>query len=231
MARDLTDLQRARSRQLADEHPWIWLYEVEVPTDPATRYRLTNYDREIEFGVDSLGAPIVYSPLPLVHGDITESGEGDLPRIQIQLANDGLLLRDVMELYDGLVGQPITIRLVHSLELANPTASIRFDGQIVGAKATLDRVAWDVSALSLSHAVFPGQRYLRGHCRWRYGDSRCGYDLTSTTLAAAMPTCSKILEGATGCRAHGAAELAASVLVRHPQRFGGWPSLPRVSRK
>ena len=58
MTAPLTDVATARSRQLADQYPWIWLYEVEVPTTPPTRYRLTNYDRTIYFGASTQGVPL-----------------------------------------------------------------------------------------------------------------------------------------------------------------------------
>lgn len=229
MPRDLSNLSRARSRQLEEELPWIWLYDIETPDQ--TRYRLTNYDEPVEFGSATTGAALVYSPAPIVHGDLAESGTGDLPRFQLQLSNESLLVRSPMESFDGFVGQPITIRLVNVQELANPTATFRFDGEIAGAKGSLDRVSIDVSALSLAQSVFPGERYLRNHCRYRYGDARCGYDLTNSVLLAAHPTCSKIREGDTGCDAHGLAEIAAGLASKHPRRFGGWPGIPRISRK
>jgi len=230
MARDLTDLARARSRQLQDEYPWIWLYEVEVPTDPPTRYRLTNHNTAVEFGADSDGDPFTYQATPIVQGDITESGEGDLPKLQVQVANEGQFLRRVFEDYDGLVGQRVVLRLVHILELGDPSAGQRFDGQIVAAKVTHERVAWEVSALSIQQAVFPARRYTRSHCRHRYGGPECGFDLTNATLAAAHPECTKSL---TACEERGATEASVlgSAFQQHPQRFGGWPGIPRFSQR
>lgn len=230
MPRDLTDIARQRSRQLQDEYPWLWLYEVEVPTDPPTRYRLTNFNAEVEHGVGSDGEPLVYSPVPIVHGGFTESGDGDLPRVQVQLAHEGLWVRRVIEDYDGLVGQPVVIRLVHALDLGDPSASMRFDGQIVSVKVTAERIAWDVSALSVQQAIFPGRRYQRLHCRHRYGSPECGFDLTNTTLEAAHPSCTKTL---IACEERGDTEesvLGAS-FRKHPQRFGGWPGIPRFSSR
>lgn len=228
--RELTDIQTERSRQLADPSGWIWLYDVEVPTEPPTRFRLTSHNTPVEHGFDSNGDAFTYDPTPIVQGEITESGEGDLPKLQLQVANESQFLRRLFEDYDGLVGQPVTIRLVHKDELGDPTASLRFDGQIVSAKVTAERVAWEVSALSAQQAVFPARRYQRLHCRHRHGGPECGYDLTNATLAAAHPDCTKSL---AACREHGTTELAVlgAAGVQHPQRFGGFPGIPRASSR
>ena len=228
MTQPLTDVATARSRQLAEQYPWVWLYEVEVPTTPPTRYRLTNYDAEITFGAATDGTPLVYTPFPVVQTNLEQNAEGDLPQIQLQVSNESLFIRSILEDYDGLVGQPIVVKLVHTLELEVASAAVRFDGQIVSCSATFDRVSWNVSALSLTQAVLPGQRYIRGHCRFRYGDERCGYDLTNSTLATAHPACSKSLEA---CELRGDEEVAAGLLRQHPARFGGWPGIPRQGRR
>ena len=231
MARDLTDLARAHSRQLRDEYPFVWLYDVEVPTTPPTRYRLTNFNTAVEHGVDGNGDALVYTPAAIAQGEMTQSGEGDLPRLQIQVPNESQFLRTVFEDYDGLIGQAVVIRLVHILDIGDPTAETgRFDGQIVSAKVTHERVAWEVSAMSVQQAVFPARRYQRSHCRHRYGGPECGYDLTNASLLAAHPDCTKSL---VACEERGATELSVlgAAFVKHPARFGGWPGIPRFSER
>jgi len=228
MTQPLTDLTLARSRQLSDEYPWVWLYDIEVPTTPPTRYRLTNYDRNFSFDATSSGVPLVYEPFPIVQGPVTQASDGDLPQIQLQVANESQIMRTILEDHDGLVGQPIVIRLVHILQQGDPSAALRFDGQIVACKATYDRVAWNVSALNLTQSSLPGRRYIRDHCRWRYGDANCGYDLNNSTLSTAQPSCRKTL---ADCEAHGDSEVAAGLSRQHPARFGGWPGIPRQGRR
>jgi phage-related protein len=228
MSQPLTDVLTQRSRQLADEYPFVWLYEVEVPTSPPTRYRLTNYDKEIAFDTTTLGAPLVYTPFPCVQTPVTKNAEGDLPQIQLQVGNDSLVLREILEEHDGLVGQPVVIKLLHLLERENPSSALRFDGQIVACKVAQDRTTWNISALSLAQATLPGQRYIRGHCRFRYGDERCGYDLTNASLSGPYPTCDKTL---SACEARGVLQQSLGLPVRHPGRFGGWPGIPRQGRR
>jgi phage-related protein len=228
MTSPITDVMTARSRQLNEQYPWIWLYEVEVPTTPPTRYRLTNYDQTITFGQSSDGVPLEYTPFPCVQTDVEQNAEGDLPQIQLQISNESLFIKSVLEDYDGLVGQPVVIKLVHTLELSNPNSALRFDGEIQACRASVDRVTWVIGSRSLTQAVIPGQRYIRGHCRFRYGDERCGYDLNNTTLATAHPSCPKTLDA---CELRGDAEVAAGLERQHPARFGGWPGIPRQGRR
>lgn len=229
MTQPLTNQSVRLSRDLTMVYPWVWLYDIEVPTTPPTRYRLTNYDREVNYGQNSAGVPLTYSPFPVVQSAVSQNVEGELPQIQLQVSNESLFVREILEQYDGLIGQPIVIRLVNFLELNNPSAALRFDGQIVACKAGFDRVTWNVSALNLMQSVLPSQRYIRGHCRFRYGDDRCGYDLNNGTLLAAHPTCDKSL---MACEERGDTEAATAGLVRlHPGRFGGWPGIPRQGRR
>lgn len=228
MAENVGNIIRSRSRQLEEEWPFIWLLSVEVPTNPATRYRLTNYDTAVEHDFSSLGVPLVWSPFPIVHGPIRLDGRGELPRMEFQISNSSLELVQVLDDYDGLDGQPVSIKFISVLELADPGAGLRFDGQVAACRSTSDRVTFDVSAANLERAVAPAERYMRFHCRYSdYGGPRCGYDLTNATLESAFPTCQKTL---AACRAHGDAEVAAGLPRLHPRRGGFYPGIPRVSR-
>jgi lambda family phage minor tail protein L len=233
MAHDIPDIWAEKSRQLEDEIPWIWLYEFEVPTNPKTRYRLTNYDRSVVFGTSDAGVALTYMPFPIIHGELQESGDGDLPQIQVTVGYASLEMKAVLDEYDGLVGSPVVIRLVNLEALDDIGNQLRFDGNVVACKipAGADRIAFTVASRNLIQQKIPGRRYIRNHCRFAYGGPECGYDLSNPTLLAAHATCSKTIEGASGCEAHGDAEVAASLDRKHPKRFGGWPSIPRRAQR
>jgi phage-related protein len=226
MTKQLSDLMSAHSRQLAEEKPWVWLYEFGVPD--GTRYRLTNYSRTIAFGTDSAGAAIEFSPYSIVHGDIEESAEGDLPRMQVQVGNSTLEMMPLLDEWNGLEGQAVIVRLVNVDELENPAAQMRFDGEVSGVKFRQDRIAFEVSAQNLQRARFPTRRFVRAHCNYQYGGAKCGYDLSNAALLAAFPRCLKTEEA---CEDHGDAEVAAGLARQHPERWGGWISLPRTAKR
>lgn len=224
--REMTDLSTAHARQLRDEDPWCWLYEFEVPTDPPTRYRLTNYTEPITFMASSAGVPLVFSPFPIAHSDIRETLEGDLTQFQIQVGSSAALAA-ILDQYDGLHGQPVRVFLVNREDLANASSASEFVAQVAGCRIASDRVTLAIGALGLQDAVVPPLRFQRHHCVHEYGGMACGYDLTNSSLLAAFPACARTFEA---CVEHGDAEVAAGLTRKHAQRFGGWRSMPRGSR-
>lgn len=225
---DLSDLSTAHARQLRDEYPWIWLYEFEVPTDPPTRYRITNFTSRVTFGTTSRGVPLVYHPFPVVHSEMRETLDGDLPTFQIQCGHASLELAQVLEDHGGFKGQPVTVMLVNSEELATGVPALEVVAQVTGCKVTHERVAMSIGSKNLVDAIIPPTRYSRTHCGHAYGDAGCGYDLTNPTLLAAFTSCSRQRDDANGCEAHGDAEVAAGLPRLHPNNFGADPSIPRA---
>lgn len=224
MVRELPNTILEHARQLADESPWIWLFEIQVPTDPPTRYRITNAHAPVSFGVNSAGTALTYTPYPIVHGGIAEDGEGNLPTIKVQVGAASLELSAVLDAHGGLEGQPCVVRLVNQADLADSAAQVRFDGVVVECTVTADRIDLTIGSYDLTKLQAPGRRYMREYCRFRYGGPECGYDLTNSSLATAFPSCQKTR---AACVAHGQAEDDAGVEILHPRRFGGFPGIPR----
>jgi hypothetical protein len=102
--------------------PCIWLLEFEVPSSPATRYRFTNFETAVSRGFGPGGVPLLYYPKQIAHGDLTQSAKGDLQNLTVNVSNVNLEMMEALELYDGLIGQPFTLRLVNSLALTDPNA-------------------------------------------------------------------------------------------------------------
>jgi len=50
-------------------------------------------------------------------------------------------------------------------------------------------------AASPLRRLFPIYKYFPNNCQWQYRSSQCGY-------TGALATCSKTIDGATGCKAH-----------------------------
>lgn len=224
--RDVSNISTAHARQLRDEEPWIWLYEIEVPTDPPTRYRLTNYTEAVQFKATSAGVPLTYSPFPITHSDIRDTIDGDLTQFQIQVGWTAELAA-VLESYNGLHGQPVVVYLVNREDLATTSPVSEFRAQVSGCSITNERITLGIGALGLQDAVIPPLRFQRHHCAHEYGGTACGYDLTNPSLIAAFPACARTYNA---CSEHGDAEVAAGLTSKHPQRFGGWRSIPRGNR-
>ena len=188
--------------------PFVWLFEVEVPTVPPSRARLCRYSEAIEYGVNSAGAPINYEPFPFSVEKIDEDSEATLPSIAISVSNVTREIQALLEAYGGLIGQATRLQLVNTTALGSPPL-LMYDGEVVSLTASEAAVVFEVAAFRLARQPVPSKRALSDFCRFKYKGGRCGY-------TGALPTCDKVLGGENGCEAHS-----------NQERFGGFPSMPR----
>ena len=199
MARDLHADMKIAKNLIASDKAWIVLFEISV--SDIEIFRLTNNEEAVTFN------SLVYSPFPIMMETMEESGQGDLPYINVTVSNVERVLNNYMEQRNGLLDQKVKMQLVNEANLINDAASITF---------------------RLSHHPFfeidmPHQRFYRGRCRWAFKSTQCGW----TALATDSDTCDKTLDGANGCQAHGDTTTADGGTASHPARFGGFPGIPR----
>ena len=215
MAGDLTPTATANKNALTSAEPWYWLYEIEVPTDPATRYRWVNSpdndfgeNGQIEFGVDGSGNPLVYSPFPVTHGESKEDANADLDDVTLTIGNPSREVVAKLDAHD-MVGQPVRILLVNRADLLSGIATRIDEYEILGGiTVTARAITARIGRYSLLRRSFPGELAMRDHCGFLYRGDRCGY-------TGAITTCDKTLSGSNGCEAHS-----------NETRFGGHPSMP-----
>lgn len=204
------------------------LFEIEVPSEPPSRYRLIANHDSVEFMTDSDDNPLTYTPFPFAHDGIKLDGQGGLPQINVNVHNASRQFREVMNTYRGLTGQPAVIRIVNQADLDNPSAQTRFDAKIVGTAVDEEIVAMSIAAANLYERFMPRRRYQAQRCRHRYGKEDCGFPLDNPDIIANHPEllvrCRKTVPA---CEERGAAEAAEGLTVLHPLRFGGERSLYR----
>ena len=199
-----------------------WLAEVEVPTSPLTRLRVTSDNEQVSFGESLTGRAVVYQPVPMRVGVITRTKEGNLPQMQIGVANVHWQLMPLLEEHAGLVGQPAVVRLVSLAELSNFEAQLRFDGEVVGVEVTPSQVVFSIGSYNLKQISFPKNRFVAEHCRFRFGGPECAYNLNHPL--ASFTECPKTF---VACGERGDDEEDVMGVTRqHPERFGGWRALP-----
>jgi len=207
---------------LATGSQWVWLYEIEVPTDPPTRYRFVQMEQQITFRGN------IYYPFPITHTTMSQSESGNLPSITLTASNVSREIIATLESYKGLIGQPCRIILTNldaSKGLEPDVAVMQQDFRIMTMTATEEACVAQLGDISLYETFFPGQRMMRHYCRHQYRSAECGYSVDSGD-ANYLAACDKSLDGGNGCEAHGASETAAGVAVIHPNRFGGFPGIP-----
>lgn len=208
MAWELDGPQQQQIGALSNQFPFVWLFEVRVPSDSASRIRIANYTKDVTFGQDSTGADIVYTKWPFQVEDLNEDSGASLPTITVTVSNITREIQAFIEEYDGLVGQQCELQLVNVSTLASG-AYLEYTGEVIALQADESAVALEVGSYNLQRQVFPSNRALKNFCRHRYQGNRCGY-------TGSLPTCDKSLNGPDGCVVHG-----------NEPRFGGFPSIPR----
>lgn len=204
------------------------LFELEVPSDPPTRYRLVANHDAVEFMTDSQDNPLTYTPFPFAHDGIKLDGQGGNPQINLNVHNASLEFRLVVNAYRGFTGQPAVLRLINEGDLDTPSAQIRFDAKVVGVSVDQDIVAFSLASANLYERLIPRRRYQAQRCRHRYGGTDCGFPLSNPDIIANHPElltrCRKSL---AACEDRGAAEEAEGLEVLHPLRFGAERGLYR----
>lgn len=227
MSDSLTTLMQEWRSQLRLEYPWVWLYEVEVPTDPVTRIRLTNNPTPVSFGFDSDGAALTYSPFPIVHSGIKKTAAGDIPTIGVSVGNVTREIGRLIDAHDGLDGAPAVIRLVNLADLGNAKAQVEERAEVRGCKVGARIVTITLAAYSLYRAKVPPERYVSTVCKHAFGGPRCGYLIPASpgeTVGTGFSTCAR---RRTDCEERGADELARGLPQIHPRRWGAFPGMPR----
>jgi lambda family phage minor tail protein L len=210
----------AEKNQLATLERFIWLYEIHVPTDPLTLYRLVRAPESVDYQGRT------YSPFPITHDVIPRDNEGDLPETTLTVSNVSREIISTLETYNGLVGQQVKVILAHSLSLGNDAVPVGEEVfYVVRSAADAKAATLVLGTTNLHDLKVPKTRMMRTHCRHQYRSAQCGYSLDESN-ANYLSGCDKTLDGKNGCRVHGESYTAAGLTAIHPKRFGGFPGIP-----
>lgn len=223
----------AAKNQAALEVPVCWLIDIEAPTSPRTRFRLTTNSKRVPRGVNpATGAQLYWDPFPLALGNLSQNTKGDLRGTTINVGNATLEMVELLEELGGLVGSQAIVRLVPAEGPYEPNAERRFDGVIVSTLVRQDVISLTVGSGNVTKKQSPMHRFLADHCGVeRFGDARCGYSIISgatNTIGGGFDFCPETL---LGCTERGLDEAARGLPNNHPKRFDGCPGCRQISSK
>lgn len=229
MSRELPASFQTQRNELRSVDPWVWLFEIAVPTVPPSRLRLAANSEPIQFGADSNGDALTWSPFPIRIMTMRNTTAGDIPSFDVQVGNPDGVLSSYVEEFGGMVGQTVKVILVNTTDLANPASRLEDRGEIRLCTVSGDQVVVSVSTYSLYQRKFPPYRFVSRTCGHQFGDVNCGYAIVAggtNVVGGGYSTCAKSMEA---CGDHGADELANGLTVLHPKRFGAFRGIPRQS--
>lgn len=190
--------------------PFVWLYAFNIPSTPETVLRVASYDKSIQFGTDTAGAPITWRPFPIRHEGITRSSDGGQEVIRVSVSNVTREVQALIELYDGLTDQEVRVYLVSTAALADTSPIVDVRGRVIASVANERSAVFDVGVGNLLRSFIPRSRILRKFCRFAYKGAACGY-------SGELEGCDKTLDGANGCIVH-----------ENQARFGGFPGVGKA---
>ncbi len=226
--RDLPQEYRLAMNERFQSAPWVWLLEVEVPSDPVEFIRICNSTSSVDFDSDDSGSVRTYLPTRFSFGEIRVDTEGSLPNLPLSISNVTREYVAILIENGFLVGQPVRLILVNTGTLDDPEAKIEFQLEIRLATAKGRAITFNLSSYSLNAVTCPVRRLGRTICDHGYGNALCGFDID--TLDPGLTILGLCVKTETACGDRGDLEVAAGQPRRHPRRIGLFKGLPLAGK-
>lgn len=199
---------------------WIRLYTLDV--NDTLRIRVTDNSEPVTFDGQT------YQPYPVSFEQLRETGDGQLPVYTIAVSNVTREVTALLERYDGFRGRSVRIQFVNSEYLSDPTANVGFLGRVKSVTVDANAAAFEIGSDEFLDLRFPFHSFNVTTCRHEFGGPRCRWGFPARPPGVPPSfSCTKVLNGPNGCRAHGDLYEQVGVPREHPQRFGGFPLTPQ----
>jgi hypothetical protein len=199
---------------LSSADPWLLLMDIEWPGTPVPgvtqqHMRFVRNVDPLTFDANDGFGPQVYQPFSFEMGEMKLGSDGSVPEVEITASNTMRILQTVIEEYAGVVGANLYLYAVNTANPAGePDLTLQFT--VKQTVCTAKTVVIKCGAASPMRRLFPTYKYWPNSCIWQYKSGvGCSY-------SGSMASCSKTIDGATGCIAH----FPGQVLP-----FGGFPGI------
>ncbi len=221
-------LANTERHNLSSGEPWILLMDIEWPGSDLsaemaaqanqqltaqgltqTHLRFARNPDPVTFDAGDGNGPQVYEPFNFEMGELKVGTDGSVPEVSITASNVMRVLQTVIEQYSGIVGANLYLYAVNTANPAGePDLTMQFT--VKQTVCTAKTVEIKCGAASPMRRLFPIFKYWPNSCIWQYKSG------VGCTYSGSMTTCSKTIDGATGCKAH----FPNQVLP-----FGGFPGI------
>jgi hypothetical protein len=196
----LSILANTERHALSSAEPWLLLMDIEWPGTPVegTTQQHIRFVRNVDpitFDANDGFGPQVYQPFSFTMGELKVGSDGSVPEVQISASNIMRILQSVIEQYAGIAGANLYLYAVNT---ANPAGEPDLTLQFTVKQTVCDAKVVQIKcgAASPMRRLFPIYKYYPNTCMWQYKSGvGCSY-------TGSMTTCSKTIDGATGCIAH-----------------------------
>jgi phage-related protein len=141
--------------------------------------------------------------------DENKSGGGKIQGVTLRVANPERALQPYLEEFDGLVGCPLTLTVVHADNLTEDYADLTLQWDIVAAQPKPDWIDFTLGAENPLRRRFPLFSATPRACNWVFKGVECAYSGAATSCARNLDACRDLNNSA---------------------RFGGRPGLVSAPR-
>ena len=173
---------------LSNPDPWLLLFDIGVPSTPASILRIVNNNGDVEFGGHT------YSAFPVSVSLLKQQNAGEIPVLSARLSNVTLAVQAYLEDYDGLIGEEVTMYCVNSAYLAEDYSALTWSFNITACKTDANWIDFGLGLPSPLRRRFPLYRYMPDYCSWIFKGAECKYAGTDTFCKKTLNDC----QGRTG---------------------------------
>jgi lambda family phage minor tail protein L len=188
--------------KLTSDDPWLVLINVSF-SGGTNLY----YVRNLE---DVYYSGTTYTAFPFEIDVISESSQGEIPKVSLRVSNVMRALQAYIEDLDGAVGSGVTVTVVSRGNLSENYAELEMQFDILQTSVDADWVEFVLGAPNPLRQRFPQYKYVADYCNWQYQGVECTY-------SGSLSSCSRTFEA---CRGHG-----AEAGTTQTARFGGYQGL------
>lgn len=145
--------------------------------------------------------------------EIEQNSDGEIPQVELRVANPSRVFEPYVDMYDTYIKrngfEPIQVHIlvINTADLSSNVPVVDHEYELKTPECSGEWIKFTLGASNPFDLRFPGERLLKGHCRFRFRDRRCGY-------AGADASCAHTL---AACRQKG-----------NSVRFGGFPGIGRA---
>lgn len=155
------------ANSLSTDSPWLILLDINIEGE--LPIRLVNNNEDITFQGNEYIAFGFQITMP------AQSSKGEIPTVQLSVANSTRTLQTYVEQYSGGVGASVVLTVVNAAHLSDDYAELTTTLTVVGCQCNAQWVVFTLGAANPLNKKFPPNQYIAAHCRFKFRGTYCGY--------------------------------------------------------
>ena len=168
---------------IANAGAWLILVDIDATGIGGNLYRRTS-----DYNLD-IWQTRFYTPVAMSFGDVQESLQGGLPRIDMRVSKLDVDLGPALNLYDGLRGAVVTVYVVPSGNIAANVAELTEVFTVVESSADNQWITLTLGFADPLGRRFPRDSYTAAICRHAFKGAFCRYPGALTTCDHTLRNC------------------------------------------